>query len=216
MKAWHVLAHTEMQQTDLFPSTLRLLPLPVLPCHAAVAQDMGLWSSPVDGQLPSSLETTPSDVLPAGGAAAGAGAGSNSTGSRHAGKPKQQQQHQPCEHVQQPHSRQQESLARPQQQQQQAERQHAQQARNQQPVAAVPPHNAAGAREADRDATPPPTMVLPDVSAVPCSREGGQPQGAQTSSGYRTAAHSSDGGAASSMAAPQQQQQVPAMREPLR
>lgn len=158
----------------------------------AVAQGMGLWSSPVEGQLPSSLETTPSDVLPA--AAGGTG---SLPGSRHTSK---------CG---QAVARAGEQLV-PSSQQQQRER-------SRQPLAAVQPPGAAVQAAAAEVTPPPPSVMLPrDAPAVPCSSASAADGKAATHSTLHRVPHSSSvGGEAQQQPAPQPPA-APASREPLR
>lgn len=169
----------------------------VLTCVCpAVAQGMGLWSSPVEGQLPSSLETTPSDVLPAAAAAAGGGGGSH-IGSRHTSKCAQAAGH---------NTPGLQSSNRQQQQQPAVFSRHS-------PVTFDAGTQAAAGAEGE--ATPPPTVVLPDVLAAPSNTAGAvhEPAVAGTTAPYR-ASHSSS----SSVEARQQRApaQPAAAREPLR
>lgn len=154
----------------------------------AVAHGMGLWSSPLEGQLPSSLETTPSDVLPALPAPAGSSRGPRSD--EHAAEQDRAQLN--------GSSRQQ--SRRPA-------------ASSRQPLAAVPAYSAAPQEAADEDAAPTPTVVLPDVAAVACtagetSRASAVPQDCAP-----RGTQSSSNGARQQQ---QQQQQPAAPREPLR
>lgn len=165
----------------------------------AVAQGLGLWSSPVEGQLPSSLETTPTDVLVAAGEAGG-----SSTWGRHASKCPQA--------AALDRGKQREHSSTQEQQQQQHRSDATQPGRVRQPLAVVPSVTPAAQNAPDEDMQPPPTVVLSDVPAVACSGAGRQ-QGAAAAHGSTSqrATHTSSNG--------QQQhavQQHASAREPLR
>lgn len=130
--------------------------------HAfAVAQGLGLWSSPVEGQLPSSLETTPTDVLLAAGAPGG-----SSTRGRHTSKCPQ-------------------AAVQDREKQQQQRSDVTQPSRARQPLAVVPSVRPAVQEVSDEDMQPLPTVVLSDVPAVVCSAAGRQ-QGAAATHGSTT------------------------------
>ena len=99
----------------------------------------------MEGQLPSSLETTPSEVLPA--------ADGTSTSSRHASK---------CAP-----SRGRQETSSSQQHQQAPPSSHQQVERSRRPLAAVPcPRAAVQPAGGDEDVPAAPTVVLPDVATV--------------------------------------------------
>lgn len=160
----------------------------------AVAQGQGLWSSPVEGQLPSSLETTPSDVLPA------ASLGAVGTSSRRASNDKHAAQHD---------STQPDGYRSQHQQHSGSSGQAGSSSR--QPFAAVPACSAASARE---DFSPPaPTVVLPDVPAVACSGAAAGSVLAAHASSSQMAVCSSN---SSVVRQPPPPKQPVTMREPLR
>jgi hypothetical protein len=167
----------------------------------AVAQGLGLWSSPVEGQLPSSLETTPTDVLVAAGEAGG-----SSTWGRHASK---------CPQAAALDRDKQRERSSTQEQQQHHRSDAPQPGRVRQPLAVVPSVTPAAQDAPDEDMQPLPTVVLSDVPAVACNGAGRQ-QGAAAAHGSTSqrATHSSSGNVQ------QQQQHAPqqhaSAREPLR
>jgi hypothetical protein len=167
----------------------------------AVAQGLGLWSSPVEGQLPSSLETTPTDVLVAAGEAGG-----SSTWGRHASKCPQA--------AALDKGKQLERSSMHEQQQQQHRSDATQPGRVRQPLALVSSVSAAAQDASDEDMQPPPTLVLADVPAAPCSGGGRQqaPAAAHGSTSQR-ATHTSTSMQQQQQHAPQQHASA---REPLR